>query len=75
MRSIRDRRKGKTMTENDIIAEYVKRKHPEILTSIDFAVFHIGMVCSIFSDGIRAKLKRIDFSRLEEALKKVNEKE
>ena len=63
------------MTENDIIAEYVKRKHPEILTSIDFAAFHIGMDFSIFSDSLRTKLKRIDFSRLEEALKKVNEKE
>lgn len=72
---MRDRRKGKMMTENDIIAEYVKRKYPEILTSIDFAAFHIGMVCSIFGDSLRAKLKRIDFSRLEEALKKVNEKE
>lgn len=72
---MRDRQKGKIMTENDIIAEYVKRKHPEILTSIDFAAFHLGMACSIFSDSLRAKLKRIDFSRLKEALKKVNEKE
>lgn len=34
------------MNENDLIAEYVKERHPEILQTIDFAVFKLGKVIS-----------------------------
>lgn len=62
------------MTENDIIAEYVKRKYPEILTSIDFAAFHVGMTCKSFSDVISKSIRNIDFSKLKEAFKPLNER-
>lgn len=62
------------MTENDIIAEYVKRKHPEILASADFAAFHVCMDCKSFSDAFSRSIRNIDFSKLKEALKHLNER-
>lgn len=71
---MRDRQKGKIMTENDIIAEYVKRKYPEILTTVDFAAFHVCMDCKSFSDAFSRSIRNIDFSKLKEALKHLNER-
>lgn len=71
---MRDRRKGATMTRNDIIAEYVKRNYPEILMSIDFAAFHVGMACKSFSDEFRKSVRTIDFSKLKEKFRPLNER-
>ena len=43
------------MTENDYIAEYVKERRPEILTSFDYIIFRItktiAEVVNIFTSG------------------------
>lgn len=34
------------MNENDLIAEYIKKRYPEILQTMDFAVFKLGKAIS-----------------------------
>ena len=34
------------MNENDLIAEYIKERYPEILQTMDFAFFKLGKVIS-----------------------------
>lgn len=39
------------MNENDLIAEYVKENYPELLQTMDFAVFKLGKTISnVISD-------------------------
>lgn len=62
------------MTRNDIIAEYVKRNYPEILTTTDFAAFQFRMACISFSDAVRKSIRSIDFSKLKETFKPLSER-
>lgn len=34
------------MNENDLIAEYIKERYPEILQTMDFTVFKVGKAIS-----------------------------
>lgn len=45
------------MSENDYIAEYVKEKRPEIIGTIDFAVWKIGKVVSNTVETITTAIK------------------
>ena len=41
------------MTRNDMIAEYVREKRPEIITSADFAIFAMKKALEEFISGIK----------------------
>lgn len=56
------------MTRNDVIAEYVKERFPEILTTIDFAVFSLKMACKSSVDSFEKAIKKIDFSHLQKTV-------
>lgn len=56
------------MTRNDVIAEYVKERFPEILTTIDFAVFNFKMACKSSVDSFEKAIKKIDFSHLQKTV-------
>ena len=62
------------MTRNDIIAEYVKRNYPEILTTTDFAVFQFRIACKSFCDEACKSIRSIDFSKLKETFKSLSER-
>lgn len=63
------------MTENDIIAEYIKREFPEILNTVDFAKFKTSYAMTSFLKELEKKLGRIDFSRLQKIAEALNESE
>ena len=63
------------MTENDIIAEYVKREFPEILNTLDFEKFKILYAMTGFWKELEKNIKRIDFSKLQKIVKALNESE
>ena len=64
------------MEENDVIAEYIKAKYPELLTSIDFAFFKIGMICRGFVNAVTESFKDIDFETIKKfANEKMQESE
>lgn len=46
------------MTQNDIIAEYVKKNHPEIIASPQFAVFVIKKGIENFVNDLTKAIKR-----------------
>ena len=50
--------------ENDLIAEFVKEKYPELLTTLDFAIFRISKVCQQIANDIFDSFKNIDISEL-----------
>lgn len=53
------------MNENDLIAEYVKERYPEILQTMDFAVFKLSACCRRIANEIIESLKNIDFVELQ----------
>lgn len=63
------------MSENDILAEYIKEKHPEILTSVDFAVYRLGRACRKLAEDFLEAFKKIDLTELKEMADKLNRKE
>ena len=54
------------MTENDYIAEYIKEKRPEIISSLDFIFWKIGKSVEVAVSGIASGLKNIFISEKEE---------
>lgn len=40
------------MSENDYIAEYVRERRPEILSSVDFIFWKMGRIISTAARGI-----------------------
>jgi len=50
------------MSENDIIAEYVKREFPEILKTFSFASFRLRIACRNFADSCIEAIKKFDSS-------------
>lgn len=50
------------MNQNDIIAEYVRKNRPEILTSMNFAFFKCGMIFRDFADQCVKSIKDFDFA-------------
>lgn len=49
------------MSENDYIAEYIKEKHPELISGMDFALWRIGRtishLCEQVTDAVRQYIK------------------
>lgn len=52
------------MSENDIIAQYVREKYPEILTSVDFGLYKFSLACRNMANDLKEAFKNIDFSKL-----------
>ncbi len=45
------------MTRNDIVAEYIRKRCPEILETTDFAAFVFEMACKSFVDNFGKSIK------------------
>jgi hypothetical protein len=58
--------KEDNMTENDYIAEYIKEKRPEIISSLDFIFWKIGKSVEVAINDIASGLKNIFISEKEE---------
>jgi hypothetical protein len=58
--------KEDNMTENDYIAEYIKEKRPEIISSLDFIFWKIGKSVEVAINDITSGLKNIFISEKEE---------
>ena len=54
------------MTENDYIAEYIKEKRPEIISSLDFIFWKIAKSVEVAISGIKIDLKNVFISEKEE---------
>ena len=52
------------MSENDYIAEYVKEKRPEIIGTIDFAVWKIGKIVSNTVKSVTEAFKGISVENI-----------
>lgn len=60
------------MNENDIIAEFVKEKYPELLGTYDFAWFRLRKAALKMQSDIAEGLKEIDFDSAKKEVEKVN---
>lgn len=60
------------MSENDIIAEYVKSRFPNLLATADFGLYKMGVGISETMNIIGESLKDIDWKTLKERLESVN---
>lgn len=58
------------MSENDVIAEYVKEQYPWILDTIDFAVYKLKMKWKTMVNEIKESF-RINGDRLKDIAKKL----
>ena len=63
------------MSENDIIAEYVKSRFPSLLATVDFGLYKMGVGISETLNETSKCLKNIDLKALKERLESVNEQE
>lgn len=52
------------MSENDIIAQYVREKYPEILTGVDFGLYKFSLAWRNMANDLKELFKNIDFSKL-----------
>ena len=57
------------MNKNDIIAEYIKERYPELLNTTDFALYKFSCACRKIVDGLKEAFGNIDFSELLDQLK------
>lgn len=53
------------MTENDIIAEYVKKNHPGLLVSFNFALFRISKSVANMVDRIAEAFSKVEIPDIE----------
>ena len=60
------------MSENDIIAEYVKSRFPNMLATADFGLYKMGVKIHETLNGISEGIKSIDWNGLKERLESVN---
>lgn len=63
------------MSENDIIAEYVKSRFPSLLATVDFGLYKMGVGIGETLNGMSKCLQNIDLKALKERLQSVNEQE
>ena len=54
------------LSKNDIIAEYVKQYHPEILATTDFAIFNLHMVVTDFARAFQKAIKQVGVEKVKE---------
>ena len=52
------------LSKNDIIAEYIKQYHPEILATTDFAIFNLHMVVTDFAKTFSKVIKQVKFEKV-----------
>ena len=64
---------GNTRTNNDVIAEYVKERCPELIETTDFKLYSLGMACKRTEDNFKEAIKK-DFSQLLKAFDHLEEK-
>lgn len=62
------------MNENDIIAEYVKSKFPNILSTADFALFKLGKTLSRFVQSAYEPVAEL-YTEYEKAMKECEEQQ
>lgn len=60
------------MSENDVIAEYVKERYPWILDTIDFAIYKLKMQWKSMTNEIKESL-RICGDRLKDSAKRLGD--
>ena len=63
------------MSENDIIAEYVKENHPEILNTADFALYRISVALRKFINDFNKAFSNISIEEFYEYMNKERETE
>ena len=61
------------MSENDMIAEFIKEQYPELLDTFEFAIFRIQKHVEKMAKSIAEGIKAMNFSDLKKVLEKVNE--
>lgn len=59
--------------ENDLIAEYIKENYPELLQTMDFAVFKLTAACRKLANDFLESFKQIDLTELKEWARRLNE--
>ena len=62
------------MTENDYIAEYVKERHPGIL-SIDYAAWRLARAVSEFGVHMREAISRMSAEELQRIVEQEEDEE
>ena len=60
--------------ENDLIAEYIKENYPELIATMDFALFRIRKACQQFTINFLDSFKKIDLSELKKSINDFNQK-
>ena len=59
------------MSENDLIAEYVKENYPDLLETFDFAAYKLLAHVRKTGEEFAAAISEIDFSGAKEAINKL----
>lgn len=54
------------LSRNDIIAEYIKQYHPEILATTDFAIFNLHMAVTDFAKAFQKAIKQVGVEKVKE---------
>lgn len=62
------------MSDNDVIAEYVKAHYPEILETIDFKLYKLSYACRSFCESFSDAFKKVDFEKLKDLAVELNER-
>lgn len=60
--------RGMKMNDNDMIAEYVKSKFPNILSTADFALYRLGYRLQEMASGVVEAAMQIDWGAVLEKL-------
>lgn len=63
------------MSENDIIAEYIRERHPHMLNSVDFVIYKMEFMWRNIAETIIETVKNIDFTVLKQVVDAVEGKE
>lgn len=63
------------MSENDYIAEYIKEKRPELISSIDFIVWKIGRVVAESVNALADAIKGLAKEDIEALMREEDEDE
>lgn len=59
------------MSENDVIAEYVKENYPDLLETFDFAAYKLSAHVRKIGEEFAATISEMDFSGVKEAINKL----
>lgn len=62
-----------TACDPDIIAEYIKERHPALLQGADFALYQISYTARKFADAFLDTIKGVDWGKLAEYAKEQEE--